>query len=94
MHDIIMVKAMAAAALVGKVVVPPLTEVTLIAADVITESTGVPLTIVAAVGGACWYLNGRFTKLEDGLNSLRDELSNRPCGVNAACPTKKENVKT
>jgi hypothetical protein len=62
-----------------KSLLPPLVPVLAVAENVITESTGVPLTILAAVGGACWYLQGRFTKIEDKLEQLSEDLAKLPC---------------
>lgn len=72
-----------------KVVLPAAVPVIAVAENLITEQTGVPLTIVAAIGGACWYLNGRFTRIEDSIDDLRKNLENRPC-QKAACPVIKE----
>jgi hypothetical protein len=81
----------------AKFLTPSLAAIGLASTGLINEQTQVPLTIVGVVGGACWYLNGRFTKLEDGqeqlngkINSLREDLSKRPCGISAICPTTKE----
>lgn len=74
MVEMILAKSTALGVLFGKVCVPPLAATWALAEGMINEQTGVPLTIVAAVGGACWYLNGRFTKLEDGQESLQREI--------------------
>ena len=71
-----------------KVVLPTAIPVLAVAEHMITEQTGVPLTILCAVGGACWYLNGRFTRIEDSIGDLKRNLENRPCQRTDTCPTK------
>jgi hypothetical protein len=61
-----------------KVVVPSCSPLLIQAAGLIDETTVVPLTIVGAIGGASWYLNGRLTRIEDQLENLKaDSLSSR-----------------
>ena len=53
----------AATGITTKVLLPAAVPIVAMGENFISESTGVPLTIVVAVGGACWYLNGRFTRI-------------------------------
>lgn len=86
------VTAKGTATFVSKTILPPMVPVMAVAENVITESTGVPLTIVVAVGGACWYLQGRFTKIEDKIDAVADDLAKRPCQYDK-CPTNQEKDK-
>lgn len=87
-----MMKATAIAAS-AKVIIPPLIPAYMLAENIINEATAIPLTIAAAVGGACWYLNGRFTRIEavqesqnKTLERLEEKLDSRPCGIAESCP--------
>ena len=79
---------------VTKVVIPPIVPLWMMATSVITEETALPLTIVCAVGGACWYLQGRFTRIESHqetvhatLDRLEKKIDSRPCILPyGACP--------
>ena len=44
------------------------------ATGLINEQTSVPLTIMGAVGGACWYLSSRLTKIEDSVEQLKSDI--------------------
>ena len=63
-----------AVTITGKVLVPAALPSCFLAADIISGTTALPLTIVAAVGGACWYLNGRFTAIEIHSEDLKIRL--------------------
>lgn len=73
-------------AITGKVLLPASVPSCFLAADIISETTAVPMTIVAAVSGACWYLNGRFTTIEihqkdqkDRLRRIEEMIDDLPC---------------
>ena len=76
--------------IVTKVMLPPLIPIAAMVDNVINEQTGVPLTIVAAIGGACWYINGRFTKLEDAVERVQKNLEERPCQIGHCVKENKE----
>ena len=78
MHDVFMAKVGAVAAM-SKAVLPPLAVVIAEANGVITEHTAVPLTLVVGISGACWYLQGRFTRIEDSIAELNRTIVARPC---------------
>ena len=89
MTDLICAKVAAGASVAGKVLLPPALPLGLMAQSMITSDTGIPLSSVGAVGGACWYLNGRFTRIEDKLDAVQKNLEARPCQI-GMCPEKKE----
>ena len=81
------------ATLTGKVVLPTVAPLMLMTGGLITENTAVPLTIVCGVSGACWYLNGRLTRIEDSIEQLRqqiqrDQRDQRDAGPNLTKQTK------
>jgi len=47
----------------------------MLAADLINEQTALPLTIVCAVGGGCWYLSGFLRGLKDGQKATNKRIS-------------------
>ena len=81
MTDLILAKLSAVAA-IGKAVLPPSAVVLAESQGIIDEKTAVPLSIVVGIGAACWYLNGRFTKVETKLDDLAQNLNSRPCQIN------------
>ena len=85
MIEILTVKLMALGSLTVKTILPSSIPVIAMTEGIITENTGVPLTIVCAIGGACWYLQGRFTRIEDRLEELSTDLKRRPCQLDK-CP--------
>ena len=93
MIDIITVKLFALGSLAVKTALPSSIPIIAMSEGMITADTGVPLTIVAAVGGACWYLNGRFVKIETQLKDMVDELNKRPCATMCPSQPKKDESK-
>ena len=89
MQDLIVAKTSAVLA-IGKAVVPPMAAWFVAEALTIDEGTKVPITILVAAGGACWHLNGRFTKIENKIKTLSDSLDSRPCQIQKCTPTKEE----
>jgi hypothetical protein len=57
--------------LASKVLLPGAIPDLLLGAGVIDESTVLPMTVVVAIGGACWYLNGRLTRIEGRIDHLQ-----------------------
>ena len=45
----------------------------------INDGTGISLVFCAAVGGGCWYLSNRFTRIEDKLEEMQANLKKLPC---------------
>ena len=70
-----------------KVVLPAAIPIVAVAENFITEQTGVSLTFVVTACGICWYLNGRFTKLEDAVRELQKNLETHHCQRTDKCPT-------
>lgn len=68
-----------------KVVLPAAIPIIAVSENIITEKTGVSLTFVITACGICWYLNGRFTRLEDAVKQLKRNLDTRPCQRNNEC---------
>ena len=75
MHEMMIAKATVIGSAIGKTVILPLTPVLMLGADIINEATAVPLTIVCAVGGGCWWLSGTLRGLKDGQESTHKRLS-------------------
>ena len=82
MTDLFAAKFGAVAAL-GKAVLPPCAVIMAEVNGYIDEKTAVPLSVVVGIGAACWYLIGRFTKIETKLDDLAENISSRPC---QSCP--------
>jgi hypothetical protein len=57
--------------LAAKVALPGIIPNALLGAGVIDESTVLPMTVVAAICGGCWYLNGRLTRIEGRIDHLQ-----------------------
>lgn len=93
MIEILTVKLMTLGSITVKTLMPTSVPVIAMSEGMITEATGVPLTILCAVGGACWYLQGRFTKIEDRLDRLNDNIQSRPCQAQPCPITKGGNEK-
>jgi hypothetical protein len=79
MIELLMTKVMASGTMVTKTILPTFVPLLAMSENMITEQTGIPLTIVAAVGGACWYLNGRFTRIETKIEDLTENIMSRSC---------------
>ena len=65
--------------------IPPAIPVALAQAGVIGEESGMSLAVVGAVIGGAWYLNGRLTKIEDGVDRLSDRIDKLPCSDWPGC---------
>ena len=78
MTDLICAKICAVTA-AGKAVLPPMGVIVAEAAGYIDAQTAVPLSVVVGIGGACWYLQGRFTKIEDKIDEMNRNIQSRPC---------------
>lgn len=76
----------AAAVGTAKLLTPPIAAIGLAATGIITQDTSVPLTIAASIGGGCWYLNGRFTKIEDSLDELKRDNEEAKLHHSQMCP--------
>lgn len=75
MHQMMIQKAVLIGTAFGKLVLPPLVPLGLFATDIINEQTAMPLALVAAVGGGCWYVGSAFQSLRDGQDSTHKRLS-------------------
>lgn len=60
--------------------IPGSIPVMLAANGIVDGETGLSLAIVGSVVGGAWYLNGRLTRIEDGLRELRRDMVKLPCG--------------
>ena len=72
-----MISGKGIATMLGKFGLPAITPLIAQAAGLINEQTVVPLTVVSAIGGACWYLNGRLTRIEDKIENMENKFKDR-----------------
>jgi hypothetical protein len=79
MLDPIIQKGCCVVAAIGKTTLPPIGVFLAEVSGLIDDKTAVPLSLVAAIGGGCWYLSSRLTQIEDSIKELRTELENKPC---------------
>jgi hypothetical protein len=79
MHEIIALK-LAAAGKMAASLIPAAIPIALAEVGVIGENTGLSLVIVGSVVGGAWYLNGRLTRIEDGVSQLKRDMRRLPCG--------------
>lgn len=56
-----------------KMILPSLVPSALFAEGMLDEHTLIPATVVASACGLCWYLSGRFTKIEADIHVLKSD---------------------
>lgn len=62
----------------GKIVgslIPSAIPFCLAEAGLIGQDTGLSFVVVGSIVGGAWYLNGRLTKIEDGLEVLKRDVA-------------------
>jgi len=67
----------------------------MLAQSMINEQTATPLTVVCGIAGACWYINGRFTRIEVVLEDLKEASDASRTHHAQLCPLcqKKDDIK-
>lgn len=74
-----------------KVLLPPMLPLCMFASSLISETTVVPLTLAGGFGGVCWYLQGRFTRIETILERLEQDAAASRKHHSTLCPLCVEN---